>query len=314
MTPAPVRPTTAAPVPPPPTFKPVMPPTPRPVYIAPPTPRPTPPVINNAPTMPPIRPAPIGFNPPTPPPVRNVRVTAQPTSRATAPGPGPGAPIPVDPIQPIQPIAPNPVKPNPLPVPVPVPVPAPLNPRTAPLPTWPVYIPPPPTPPPTLRPGPSDVFGFLDLYKCEAAAVTGQVAPCGAAAFTVPNPREGFNFECAATNACKGSKIDLVLDHQTQDIAMLGGIKCSGAAACRGTTFTFVNTQFGGHSLEIEKIECGGMGACNNMEIVLSGEVKLMEMICNPGECEMCVVKTDQPGDRGLACVVMSQHMMQYPA
>jgi len=165
--------------------------------------------------------------------------------------------------------------------------------------------------PPTLRPGPT-VFSFLDVYKCEAGPTA--IAPCAQSQFTVPNPREFFVMECAATSACQGSKIDIVLNENTRDIATMGGLKCSGSAACRGTTFTFVNTQFGGHSLEIEKIECGGMGACNNMQIILSGEVKIMEVICNPGECEQCVIKTDQPGDRGLSCIVASVQMLQYPA
>lgn len=66
--------------------------------------------------------------------------------------------------------------------------------------------------------------------------------------------------------------------------------------------------------MEIEKIECGGMGACNNMEIVLSGQVKVFELICGPGECEQCVIRTDKPGDRGLSCIVMALQMMKFPA
>lgn len=164
-----------------------------------------------------------------------------------------------------------------------------------------------------MRPGPI-AYSFLDIFKCEAAPAAGMMAPCAQTAVTVPNPNQGFGMECAAASACQGSTISIVLDKETRDIAMLGGIKCSGAAACRGTTLRIVNGQFGGHSVEVEKIECGGMGACNNMEIVLSGEVKVMELICNPGECEQCVIKTDKPGDRGLSCIVMSLQMMKFPA
>merc|ERR1712013_421528 len=108
--------------------------------------------------------------------------------------------------------------------------------------------------------------------------------------------------------------------HRVRDCQLLPAklsihqIKSRPSARRTGATFNLVNGQFGGKQLEVEKIECGGMGACNNMQIVLSGQVTVMEMICNPGECEKCVIRTDDPRDPTLSCIVMALQMLKYPA
>jgi len=136
---------------------------------------------------------------------------------------------------------------------------------------------------------------------------------CKASYLTVPNPLDGFSFECSAVNACKGSEIHMKLDAESTNIAYFNGMKCSSDGACYGATVRFDNNQFGGHSLEVMSIECNGVGACNNMDILLGHNTQLMEFICNPGECDFCKVRTD-PADPGMSCYVMAMQGLKYPA
>jgi len=164
------------------------------------------------------------------------------------------------------------------------------------------------TAPPTLQMGPL-VPPFRDIFKCEAGAM----GPCAGSYLTIPNPLDGFSLECSAQNACKGSEINIKLDAETTNIAWFSGLKCSSPAACYGTTVRFDNNQFGGHSLEVERIECNGAGACNNMEVILGHNTQLMEFVCNAGECDFCTVKLD-PRDPGMSCYVMAMQALKYPA
>jgi len=139
------------------------------------------------------------------------------------------------------------------------------------------------------------------------------MGPCAGSYVTVPNPLDGFSFECSAQNACKGAEISIKLDAETTNIAWFSGLKCSSNFACYGTTVRFDNNQFGGHSLEVDSIECNGQGACNNMEVILGHNTQLMEFICNAGECDFCTVKLD-PADPGVSCYVMAMQHLKYPA
>jgi len=164
------------------------------------------------------------------------------------------------------------------------------------------------TAPPTLAMGPL-IPPFRDIIKCEGGAM----GACNNAYVLVPNPLDGFSFECSSVNACKGSEVQIKLDAETTNIAWFSGIKCSANAACYGTKVRFDNNQFGGHSLEVERIECNGVGACNNMEVILGHNTQLMEFVCNAGECDFCTVKTD-PRDPGMSCYVMAMQSLKYPA
>jgi len=164
------------------------------------------------------------------------------------------------------------------------------------------------TAPPSLAMGPM-IPPFRDIYKCEGGAM----GPCAGSYVVVPNPLDGFSFECSAQSACKGADISMKLDAETTNIAWFHGLKCTSDQACYGATVRFDNNQFGGHSLEVERIECNGVGACNNMEVILGHNTQLMEFVCNAGECDFCTVKLD-PADPGMSCYVMSMQALKYPA
>eukprot|EP00483_Globobulimina_turgida_P002453 UN02457 len=131
------------------------------------------------------------------------------------------------------------------------------------------------------------------------------------------NVQDSFRFQCEVAGSCSDSNITIFLNQQTSDIEMFDGIFCKEGrkglmkGACEGVIFTLDNQQFGGHSIEIEKIECSGLGSCNNMQIIIGLNTKINELYCDPGQCDGCVVKI-RPTDAGVPCMSLGSNPYPY--
>eukprot|EP01083_Nonionella_stella_P035269 96302_1 len=144
--------------------------------------------------------------------------------------------------------------------------------------------------------------GMSDLL-CET------VGSCANKQLTIFNPVNAFRLVCEVAGSCSGATLTVSLNMMSSGVEFFEGIYCKEgrrganiAGACEGSRFILDNTQLGGHSIEIEKLECSGDGSCNNMEIIIGPNAKILGIFCDYNQCDGCVLKVN-PWDRGTPCL-----------
>jgi hypothetical protein len=146
----------------------------------------------------------------------------------------------------------------------------------------------------TLIPGLNDLF-------CPTAN------SCSNRQMVLFDPADSFRWTCEVSGTCAGASLTLSLNHMSPNVEAFEGIFCKAGrdgvtpGSCEGIIFKVDNQQLGGASIEIEKIECSGEHSCENAQFILGPNVKVLNVLCDYGQCDGCKLKV-LPTDIGTDC------------
>eukprot|EP01084_Bolivina_argentea_P315190 546014_1 len=109
----------------------------------------------------------------------------------------------------------------------------------------------------------------------------------------IENPRNGFEFICAAMRSCSYGEFIIKLNDNPPKLEIVEylGIKISGDYAAQHATFIIENTQTNGKSLDINGIECNGYRACEWTTFITGVGVNINSVSCTYDACDNCYIK-----------------------
>jgi len=134
--------------------------------------------------------------------------------------------------------------------------------------------------------GISKCFENLDRLICS------EPSSCRGAHRAITNPANNFMLSCEGTGACYNAVTEIDLNvNAAEPILNFEALKFLGEASGASATIIIRNDQ-NGQLLTIDRIECLALESCAGTTFVTGYYVGITEIICHPGACFGCKIKT----------------------
>eukprot|EP01084_Bolivina_argentea_P158040 275340_1 len=146
-----------------------------------------------------------------------------------------------------------------------------------------------------------EVNGVERCFENLENLVCPDASSCSNAVRTLMNPMNGFILNCANVGSCAGAQLTINVNTDAPEpVQAFDGLKFSGRESGKGATIVINNWQ-PGVFLEVELVECTAADSCVDTTFVISEDVQISEITCNPGTCEGCIV-TRNVNSPGIPC------------